>query len=104
MPGSGQFVEAIAPRTTILLPFALLWVLLGAYLVLLEFAEESALLTVVEGVLGIVMAPIDALVHRTGEFFRESAVGAAVGYGLLIGYFYAIATVIGLAIDALAGR
>ncbi|ELZ04902.1 hypothetical protein [Natrialba asiatica] len=104
MPESGQFAEAVAPRATILLPFALLWVLLGAYLVLLEFAEESALLGAVAGVLRIVMAPVDALVHRTGGFFRESAVGAAIGYGLLLGYFYAIATVIGLVIEALAGR
>lgn len=74
------------------------------YLVLLEFIEESVVLEIVEGTLGIVMAPVDALVHRTGGFFRESAVGASVGYVLLLGYFYGIANVIGLAIEALAGR
>ncbi|APW97439.1 hypothetical protein CHINAEXTREME_06495 [Halobiforma lacisalsi AJ5] len=93
--------DVIRPRRTVLVPFAFIWTVIAAYFafLLVDAGEASLPFQILELILGILMAPINVLVHRVGDFFRGSVFGTAIGYLLLLAYFYAVSVAFGVVIE-----
>lgn len=100
-------VDIVRPRRTVLATFVLLWVMILQYYLFIALFPDGGLggvRTVFEGVLGILMFPMEYANDSMGPAFEYEWLPAHIGIPLLIAYFYALAVGIGSAYEAARAR